>query len=79
MINVLNVRLRPHLTRWQAEFRRWYERAKANPANAARSPQAIQRDFGQYAELTEDLQRIHSAMEEYIKILSNLAEGPRRR
>jgi hypothetical protein len=75
---VLNVGLRPHLTRWQAEFRRWYERAKTNPANAARSPQAIQRDFGQYAELTEDLQRILSAMVKYTDILSDLAEGAER-
>jgi len=82
MIDVLNVGLRPHLTRWQAEFRRWYKRAKANPSNAARSPQAIQRDFGQYAELTEDLQRIQSAMVKYTDILLDLvegAEGPRRR
>jgi hypothetical protein len=82
MIKVLNVGLRPHLTRWQAEFRRWYRREEANPANAAKSPQAIQCGFGQYAELTEDLARIQSAMIEYSNTLLDLAKGaeePRRR
>ena len=29
-IDVLNSGVRPHLTRWQARFRRWYEKALAN-------------------------------------------------
>jgi hypothetical protein len=79
MIKVLNEGLRPHLTRWQAEFRLWYERAKANPRNAGNTPQSIQRGFAQYTALTEDLQEIQSAMVKYREFLLDVAEGRNRR
>jgi hypothetical protein len=75
MFKVLNEGLRPHLTRWQAEFRRWYERAKANPENAEQSPQAIQRGFGQYVALTEELREIQSAMVQYRNFLLEVVDG----
>jgi hypothetical protein len=61
------------------KVRHCYESAKTNPSNAARSPQAIQRDLGQYAELTEGLQRIQSAMVKYTDILLYLADGAKGR
>jgi hypothetical protein len=77
MIAVLNRGLRPHLTRWQAQFRRWYEQAQTSPGNVSKSPQAIQREFADYAELARDLQDVQSAMLEYREFLFRLARGER--
>jgi len=47
--------LRPHLTRWQAAFRRWWDQATNSPENSFLTPQEIQRQYPFYKELTADL------------------------
>ena len=42
-IEVLNSGLRPHLTKWQARFRRWYERALASDESATLHHQDVQK------------------------------------
>lgn len=42
--DVLNKGLRPHLTKWQAKYRKWYEEKSKD----SRSPQEIQRTFPEY-------------------------------
>jgi hypothetical protein len=37
-----NVGLRPHLTQWQARFRRWYNEEQKKPGTADLAPQEIQ-------------------------------------
>ena len=49
LIDILNEGLRPHLTMWQASFRRWYEAELAK--RPGESPQTVQRDFPSYGEL----------------------------
>ena len=39
---VLNIGLRPHLTRWQAKYRKWYEE---NSKNSRGTPQEIQKNI----------------------------------
>jgi hypothetical protein len=78
MIEVLNRGLRPHLTAWQARFRTWYKQAEASPESKGISPQVIQRQFPEYADLTRDLQKVQSGMVEYIEFLSKLARGDSR-
>lgn len=75
IIKVLNRGLRPHLTRWQARFRTWYEQAKGNAENKDQPPQLIQRRFPEYEELKCDLQEVQSGMVEYTKFLSKVARG----
>jgi len=72
---VLNEGLRPHLTRWQARFRRWYETAKQDEANKDKSPQEIQRDFPGYDELVKDLKEVNQQFVEFASTLKQLAEG----
>ncbi len=62
---ILNNELRPHLARWQAEFRRWYEAELANPANKGIRPQTIQQNFPQYADLIEEMQRVNNGLVSY--------------
>jgi hypothetical protein len=68
-IEVLNEGLRPHLTKWQARFRRWYERElkKYDDGDAGELlyPQQIQATFPQYDELTADMERVNAALIRY--------------
>lgn len=68
-IEVLNEGLRPHLTRWQARFRRWYEREldRYNKLEdqSVLDPQEIQAKFPQYDELKADLERVNVALMKY--------------
>lgn len=61
-IDVLNEGLRPHLTRWQARFRRWYENELAKPENLLIEPQDLQKRFPRYAELTEDMELVNARL-----------------
>jgi len=68
-IEVLNEGLRPHLTKWQARFRRWYDRQlkKYDDGEAGEIlyPQQIQADFPQYVELKTDMERVNQALMRY--------------
>jgi hypothetical protein len=68
-IEVLNEGLRPHLTRWQARFRRWYERElkkyDAGDGSEVLDPQQIQSHFPHYVELKEDMERVNHALIRY--------------
>jgi hypothetical protein len=75
MIEVLNRGLRPHLTRWQARFRTWYQQAAASSESKGIPPQLVQTHFPEYEDLKRDLQRVQSEMVEYIQFLSNVARG----
>lgn len=77
LLDSLNKRLRPHLTRWQAKFRRWYGAAVDAPGNKDRAPQEIQRGFPQYKELVEDLRAVNREFVAFAQSLLKLAEGGR--
>lgn len=62
-IEVLNEGLRPHLTKWQARFRRWYEHTAEQETNA--SPQEIQQKFPEFLELAEDLMQVNNRLVAY--------------
>lgn len=73
LTGALNVGLRPHLTKWQARFRRWYDAALADSSNSSRAPQDIQRDFPQYGELVADLRNVNDGMSVFAESLRSLA------
>jgi hypothetical protein len=68
-IEVLNEGLRPHLTKWQARFRQWYnlevERYGKDFAATVLEPQMIQANFPKFAELRDDMQRVNTALIRY--------------
>jgi hypothetical protein len=64
-MDILNLGLRPHLTKYQANFRKWNEEAVKDPINNGRSPQQIQRDFPGYEELIADLKGVTTVLIEY--------------
>lgn len=71
-IEVLNTGLRPHLTKWQARFRRWYEKALKAEDRADASPQDLQKEFPEYEALKEDLERVNQRLTHYRKKMYEL-------
>mgnify|MGYP006117494351 CR=1 FL=1 len=74
-MKILNEGLRPHLTEWQAKYRRWYNTAIEISANENKSPQQIQKDFPQYDLLKEDMSRINRNLINYKDVIYKLAFG----
>lgn len=75
-IDVLNHGLRPHLTHWQARYRRWYERELSVSNNHDIEPQALQKRYPRYDELSADLlavnQRLIGYRNRMYRIISNV-------
>ncbi len=72
-ICILNQGMRPHLTKWQAEFRKWYKQNSKNELEL--SPQEIQRKFPQYDELMKDLTKINEHMVNYCESMKKISLG----
>ncbi len=73
MVDALNKGLRPHLTRWQARFRRWYEAQLT--AQEGVPPQTLQRQFPEYDALIKDLRIINQQILEYAELLRTISHG----
>lgn len=67
--DVLNNGLRPHLTVWQAKFRKWYEFNSNNNL----SPQEVQKKYPFYDELLIDLVEQNKKLIKYRDLLSDIA------
>lgn len=66
----LNRGLRPHLTKWQAKFRRWYK--NESKKNKDKTPQEIQKEYHQYDDLVQDLTMINQQLVSYANELKKL-------
>lgn len=73
LVKSLNLGLRPHLTKWQAKFRRWYENESIKPKNVGKSPQEIQKHYVRYGELVADLVEINGQLIKYTEELKKLS------
>ena len=68
---VLNMGLRPHLTAWQAKYRKWYENEIRTNVNDA--PQEVQKRYPLYDELIDDLISTNNRMIEYKNLMKKIA------
>jgi len=75
-IDVLNNGLRPTLTKWQARYRRWYEKEIESESNESLSPQDIQKKYPHFLELKNEMQAVNNNLIQYRKKLKDLAIGP---
>ena len=66
---VLNDGLRPHLTRWQAKYRKWDKQASEKEG----TPQDIQKCYPEYAELIDDLKKTNQKMINYKDLMYKIA------
>lgn len=69
----LNNGLRPHLTRWQARFRHWYENCPTD--TKAKYPQDCQKQFPDYALLIEDMKKVNAQLIQYSGELEKIIHG----
>lgn len=74
-INVLNEGIRPHLTKWQARFRRWYESALDSPGYKESTPQDIQREYFDFPLLEKDILKVNEKLIEYRKKMYQIVKG----
>jgi hypothetical protein len=77
MLRVLNDGVRPHLTKWQADYRAWHTRACAQSRNSRLSPQKLQRKYPRYTELLNDLARTNTELSKLANELRDIARKPR--
>jgi hypothetical protein len=74
-IDVLNNGVRPHLTDWQARFRRWYEHELTDQDKINVSPQDLQKNYPDYKQLTQDLLKVNHKLIKYREAMYKLAVG----
>jgi hypothetical protein len=73
-VNLLNDGLRPHLTEWQARFRRWYEKRLAHAADDV-EPQSIQQEYPHIKDLEKDLLAVNQRLINYREKMRELVLG----
>ncbi len=74
-IDVLNNGLRPHLTRWQAKFRKWISAQDSIPEKQNISPQDLQKQFPDYDDLATDMLIVNNRLIYYRELLRKIALG----
>lgn len=70
-VKVLNHGLRPHLTTWQAKYRKWYEKEKKEHSDL--SPQEIQKKYSDYDELIADILHTNEKLIYYKDLMHKIA------
>lgn len=72
---ILNEGLRPHLTSYQAKFRKWYEKEMEKDENVNLTPQEIQVKYPDYDELIMDMKEVNNILKKYSNELKKLIKG----
>lgn len=72
-VETLNRGLRPHLTRWQAQFRNWWKQTEGALATA--TPQEHQRQYPHYQELTAEMSEVNLQLVQYAGQLEKIIRG----
>jgi hypothetical protein len=73
--DILNKGLRPHLTEYQAKFRKWYNSELEKDENKTLSPQQIQSKCDYYKELIISMSEVNRLLIDYSKQLEIIIRG----
>jgi hypothetical protein len=73
LVEALNRGLRPHLTKWQAKFRKWYQTELEKKSQE--TPQEIQRRYPEYSQLVAELKTVNEQIVEYADLLKRVSQG----
>lgn len=77
VLRVLNDGLRPHLTKWNASFRRWWDDAIVLATNRGKTPQDIQRQHPNYKQLVDELKAMNIEINKYAEDLLTIVQAPK--
>jgi len=69
-VEVLNEEMRPHLTKWQAKYRKWV--SIQNDKSPEKSPQDIQKEFPEYDQLVEEMKTVNQSLINYRVMMRDL-------
>lgn len=72
--DILNEGLRPHLTKYQARYRKWYHHEIEMEENKEFSPQEIQKKYPDYTELIQSMKEVNSLLIDYSSQLKKFIE-----
>ena len=75
LLRVLNDGLRPHLTRWQSDFKAWIENARNKDEYMNMSPVELQQKYPRYSDLVEDLKLTNTELSRLADELCLIARG----
>jgi hemerythrin len=73
LTDILNKGLRPHLTEYQAKFRKWYNESLSKKENENLSPQQIQAQYEKYDDLINSMKSVNQLLIEYADKLKEIA------
>lgn len=73
--DVLNKGLRPHLTMYQARFRKWYAEELSKEENKNKAPQEIQMNYPGYDKLVESMKEVNKILIDYASQLNKFIKG----
>ncbi|MCL2290813.1 MAG: hypothetical protein FWC34_08975 [Bacteroidetes bacterium] len=75
LTDVLNKGLRPHLTEYQAKFRKWYGEVLLVKENRNLTPQQIQSKYEKYTELIESMRAVNQLLIDYSDSLKQIVKN----
>lgn len=75
LTDLLNLGLRPHLTEYQALFRKWYAERLEDPSTKGQTPQEIQTSYERYADLISSVKHVNSMLIKYAAGLKRIVDG----
>ena len=73
--DILNIGLRPHLTQYQAKFRKWYNAELGKEGNKLLSPQEIQAKCEYFNDLMKSMIDVNKLLIEYSNQLKMIIRG----
>lgn len=73
--DILNFGLRPHLTEYQAKFRKWYSEELADPTNKGKTPQEIQQKYPNFQELLVSIKQVNALLLQYSEQLKKIQQA----
>jgi len=78
LTDILNKGLRPHLTEYQAKYRKWYNEAVELEENKRKTPQDIQAQYDKFQELFESMKSVNELLIVYAEKLNEIINGKKK-
>ena len=68
----MNKGLRPHLTKWQKKYKKWYTQTSNTQEYKDKDPQDIQKHFPEFDDLVKDMKSVNHGLMKYAEELKKI-------